>query len=80
MARLLPNPASKPAQHAMGRDGMDQWVRFLARMTKPGGTALVVHLAEALPKLLCRCSRGASAGSTFFRSTRVPASPRSALS
>lgn len=42
----------KAAAHAMPATGLDVWGRFLARMARPGGTALLVHKAEALPALL----------------------------
>lgn len=31
---------------------LDDWVRFMTRMTKPGGACLIVHKAERLPQLL----------------------------
>lgn len=42
----------KAAAHAMPATGLEQWSRFLARMAKPGGTATIIHKAEALPDLL----------------------------
>jgi FkbM family methyltransferase len=44
--------ALKAASHAMPADSLSEWIRFLARMAKPGGTATVIHKAEALPQLL----------------------------
>lgn len=44
--------ALKAAAHAMPETALDQWCRFLARMARPGGEALVVHKAAALPDLL----------------------------
>lgn len=44
--------ALKAAAHAMPEPGLDAWCRFLARMLRPGGEALVVHKAAALPDLL----------------------------
>ena len=44
--------ALKAAAHAMPEAGLAQWCRFLARMARPGGEALIVHKAEALPELL----------------------------
>ncbi len=37
---------------AMHEGGLEQWLRFLAAAAKPGGTATVIHTAEALPQLL----------------------------
>jgi tRNA1(Val) A37 N6-methylase TrmN6 len=37
---------------AMREGGLDSWLRFLAAAAKPGGTATVIHTAEALPGLL----------------------------
>jgi tRNA1(Val) A37 N6-methylase TrmN6 len=42
----------KSEAHAMPEGGLDPWMRFLARMARPGGTATVVHKAEALADLL----------------------------
>ena len=36
----------------MDSDGLERWARFLARMARPGGTATVIHKAEALTELL----------------------------
>ena len=44
--------ALKAASHAMDETSLDDWVRFMARMTKPSGTATMIHKAEALPALL----------------------------
>ncbi len=37
---------------AMQEGALDVWLRFLAAAAKPGGTATVIHTAEALPQLL----------------------------
>jgi tRNA1(Val) A37 N6-methylase TrmN6 len=37
---------------AMPEGGLEQWLRFLAAAAKPGGSATVIHMAEALPQLL----------------------------
>jgi tRNA1(Val) A37 N6-methylase TrmN6 len=37
---------------AMQEEGINHWLRFLAAAVKPGGTATVIHTAEALPQLL----------------------------
>jgi len=44
--------ALKAAAHAMPETGLEAWCRFLARMTRPGGEALIVHKTQALPDLL----------------------------
>jgi tRNA1(Val) A37 N6-methylase TrmN6 len=44
--------ALKASAHAMPETGLDAWCRFLARMARPGGEALVVHKTAALPDLL----------------------------
>jgi len=46
-----PDPL-KAASHAMAEASLDTWVRFLARMAKPGGFASMIHKAEALPEVL----------------------------
>lgn len=42
----------KDAAHAMGERGLAAWARFFARMSAPGGTATVIHKAEALASIL----------------------------
>jgi tRNA1(Val) A37 N6-methylase TrmN6 len=37
---------------AMQEKGLNHWLRFLAAAVKPGGTATVIHTAEALSLLL----------------------------
>jgi tRNA1(Val) A37 N6-methylase TrmN6 len=44
--------ALKAASHAMPEAALDDWMRFLARMARPGGEAVVIHKADALPDLL----------------------------
>lgn len=44
--------ALKAASHAMPDAGLDGWLRFMARMTKSGGTAIVIHRADIMPELL----------------------------
>ena len=44
--------ALKAASHAMPPDALDDWARFMARMTRGGGQALMIHKAEALPRIL----------------------------
>lgn len=42
----------KARAHAMPDDGLEAWGRFMARMTRAGGEAVLVHKADALPELL----------------------------
>lgn len=44
--------ALKDAAHAMDGDGLDAWCRFMARMARPGGTATLIHKADALGDVL----------------------------
>jgi FkbM family methyltransferase len=44
--------ALKAASHAMPSQSLDDWLRFMARMVRPGGCATLIHKAEALPELL----------------------------
>ncbi len=48
-------PASDRARagaHAMPTGGLDRWARFMARTVKSGGTAILIHKAEALAEVL----------------------------
>lgn len=49
--------ALKAVSHAMPEAGLDDWVRFMARMTVPGGTATMVHKADALAAILAAFDR-----------------------
>lgn len=62
--------ALKAASHAMPADALEDWARFMARMTKPGGQALMIHKAEALPRIL------AGMGPRFGRLRVLPIYPR----
>jgi tRNA1(Val) A37 N6-methylase TrmN6 len=44
--------ALKDAANAMPADGLDRWLRFMAAMLMPGGTATLIHRADALDALL----------------------------
>lgn len=44
--------ALKSSAHAMPADTLDDWVRFMARMVKPGGRATMIHKSDALPRIL----------------------------
>ena len=45
------NPV-KAAAHAMPDGTLQRWVAFMAAMVRPGGTATVIHRADALGELL----------------------------
>lgn len=42
----------KASSHAMPEAALDDWMRFLARMAKPGGEMFMIHKAAALPDML----------------------------
>lgn len=42
----------KAAANAMPDGALDRWVQFMAAMTRPGGTATLIHRADALSALL----------------------------
>lgn len=44
--------ALKAAGHAMPDGNLDRWVRFMAAMARPDGTATLIHRAEALVDVL----------------------------
>jgi tRNA1(Val) A37 N6-methylase TrmN6 len=48
----LSKDSRKARSRAMEEGGLDAWLRFLAGAAKPGGTATVIHTAEALQSLL----------------------------
>lgn len=50
-ARLPPDPRLSRA-HASAPGEMESWIKCLAAFVKPGGTATIVHRADALPRLL----------------------------
>jgi tRNA1(Val) A37 N6-methylase TrmN6 len=49
--RSSPRPLKAHAS-AFGEGDLVRWIRFLAAVTRPGGTATLVHLPAALPSLL----------------------------
>ena len=79
----------KKASHAMPGDGLDRWLRFMARMTRPGGTALLIHRADCLEALLSALSgrfgavvvlplhprEGAPASRVIVRATKASRAP-----
>jgi tRNA1(Val) A37 N6-methylase TrmN6 len=48
----LPKDGRNARSRAMPEGGLEHWLRFLAAAAKPGGTAAIIHTAEALPQLL----------------------------
>ncbi len=44
--------ALKAASHAMPPAGIDSWLRYMARMARAGGTAIMIHRADYLPAML----------------------------
>ncbi len=44
--------ADRARANVMPEGGLEQWVRFMTTMTKPGGRLAVVHLAAALAEIL----------------------------
>ena len=49
--RAPPDPL-KAKSHVMPAGGVDRWARAMARLVKPGGTATMIHRADALPEML----------------------------
>jgi tRNA1(Val) A37 N6-methylase TrmN6 len=48
---------TKAGAHAMAAGDLDRWARFLARMTRDGGSATIIHKAEALGAILAVFAR-----------------------
>lgn len=69
-AGTLAPDALKAGAHAMDGEELERWARFMARMAIPGGTATIVHKADALAYVL-------SALGTRFGTLKVlPLHPR----
>lgn len=51
-AGTLPPDALKAGAHAMDEGELERWARFMARMTAAGGSATIVHKADALVQVL----------------------------
>jgi tRNA1(Val) A37 N6-methylase TrmN6 len=64
--------ALKDKANAMPANDLDHWVRALAALVKPGGSATVIHRADALPALL------AAMGHRFGGLVLRPIHPKSA--
>ena len=43
--------AIKANANAMAEGDLDRWARFMTAMARPGGCAVLIHKAEALPEL-----------------------------
>jgi tRNA1(Val) A37 N6-methylase TrmN6 len=52
-----PRDRLRAASHVMPADGLDTWLRTMARLTRPGGTATMIHRADSLGDLLAAFSR-----------------------
>lgn len=52
-----PRAALRAAAHTMAGESLDDWLRALARLARPGGRATVIHRADALPALLAAFAR-----------------------
>lgn len=48
----LPAESASARAHAAEPEALERWARFLAGMAAPGGTATLIHRAEALDRLL----------------------------
>ena len=46
------NDPVKARSHAMPAGNLDRWARVMARVTKPGGTATLIHRADAVGEIL----------------------------
>ncbi len=62
----------KDAANAMSENGLDAWARFMAAMCRGGGTATMIHRADALPAIL------AALANRFGGLTILPLHPRAA--
>lgn len=67
-----PSDPLKAMSHAMPAGGVERWTRAMARLTKPGGTATMIHRADALSEILA-AFRG-----RFGSITILPIYPRTA--
>ncbi len=52
-----PHPLKADAHAMQATLTMLDWMRFMARLLRPGGTAYLVHLPEAVPQILAACER-----------------------
>ncbi|MGI9424644.1 MAG: tRNA1(Val) (adenine(37)-N6)-methyltransferase [Hyphomicrobiaceae bacterium] len=50
-SRPSPDPLKADA-HVMPAEGLQAWLRFAARMTRPGGCATMIHRADHLPQMI----------------------------
>lgn len=60
----------KANANAMAEGDLDRWARFMAAMARPGGSAILIHKAEALPELV------AALASRFGGLLLLPVHPR----
>jgi tRNA1(Val) A37 N6-methylase TrmN6 len=66
----LPSDPLKARSHVMPSGGIERWARACARLVKPGGTAAMIHRADALPEIL------AAFAGRFGAQTILPVHPR----
>lgn len=66
----VPPDRLKARSHVMAAGGVERWTRVMARLAKPGGTAAMIHRADALAEMLAAFSR------RFGAITIVPVHPR----
>jgi tRNA1(Val) A37 N6-methylase TrmN6 len=52
-----PRDPIKAGAHAMPAEGLERWLQFMARVAADGGSATLIHRAEALGELLARMER-----------------------
>jgi tRNA1(Val) A37 N6-methylase TrmN6 len=64
--------AIKANANAMAEGDLDRWARFMTAMARPGGCAVLIHKAEALPELIAACD------GRFGELLLLPIQPRSA--
>jgi tRNA1(Val) A37 N6-methylase TrmN6 len=56
-AMRLPRDRLRAAAHAMPDGALDDWLRAMARLARPGGKVTLIHKADALPDLLSAFGR-----------------------
>ena len=73
-----PADAKLRRAHALEPGALEKWVRALAAFVRPGGTATIVHRADALPELLHHCT-GRFGALTIFPLFPRPGEPASRI-
>lgn len=62
--RLSPDAALRRA-HALEDGALERWIKSMAVFVKPGGSATIIHRADALPELLRYCANRFGALTVF---------------